>query len=77
MGRRVAGRADEALSPAEFDAIATEGTGRELEMVAQSSLGRDVGRTGFHKDTKRPLGVALSRDLNPAQLQKVTARLRQ
>ena len=56
MGRRVAGRADEALSPAEFDAIATEGTGRELEMVAQSSLGRDVvGTTGIAKATGRPL----------------------
>ena len=58
MGRVESGT-DEALPPAEFDAITKEGTGRELEVVAQSALVRDVGRTGVHGGTKRPLGVAL------------------
>ncbi len=64
VGRRVAGGADEALSPAEFDAVATEATGGPAKSVAQSSLGRGVvGTTGVDPETKRPLGVALGSDL--------------
>ena len=55
VGRRVAGGTDEALPPAEFDAIATAATGEPAAVVAQRTLGRDVGRTRVHRDTKRPL----------------------
>ena len=55
MGRRVAGGAAEALPPAEFDAIAKAATGEPAAVVAQRTLGRDVGRTRVHRDTKRPL----------------------
>ena len=51
MGRRVAGGTNEALSPAEFNAIAKEGTSRELEVVAQHTIGRDVGRTRVGEGT--------------------------
>ena len=50
MGRRVVGGTDEALSPTEFDAIATAATGGPAEKVTQSSLGRGVvGTTGIAK----------------------------
>ena len=55
MGRRVAGGTDEALPLAEFDAIAKAATGEPAAVVAQRTLGRDVGRTRVHRDTKRPL----------------------
>jgi len=64
VGRRVAGGTDEALPPAEFDAITKEGTGRELEVVARSDLGRGThGATRVDPETKRPLGVALRSEL--------------
>ena len=55
VGRRMAGGAAEALPPAEFDAIAKAATGEPAAVVAQHTLGRDVGRTRVHRDTKRPL----------------------
>ena len=54
VGRRVAGRADEALSPAEFDAITRAATGGPAKIVAQSTIGRDVGRRRVAKATGHP-----------------------
>jgi hypothetical protein len=73
VGRRVAGGTDEALSPAEFDAITTAATGEPATMVAQHAIGRDLGRTRVNRATKRPLGVALSRGLDGDHLEKVYA----
>ena len=68
MGRRVSSGADEAVSPTEFDAIAKSGTGTGTERVAQSALGRDVGRTTFDRHTRLPRQVYLPDDLTAAQL---------
>jgi hypothetical protein len=64
-GRRVVGGSDETLPSTEtnFDVIATEATGGPAALVTQSDLGRDVGRTRFRRDTGRPTGVALSKNL--------------
>ncbi len=43
MGRRVAGGADEAVSPTEFDAIAKSGTGRSTQTVAPAHKTRKQG----------------------------------
>ena len=62
---RVESGTDEAFpaTQSSYDAIAKEGTGRPAALVAQSALVRDVGRTGVHGGTKRPLGVALRSEL--------------
>jgi len=80
VGGRVVGRVESGLDQAfpatqsSYDAIAKEGTGRPAALVARSDLGRGThGATRVDPETKRPLGVALSRDLNPAQLQSVYA----
>jgi hypothetical protein len=76
VGRRVAEGADEALPPAQFDAIAEASTGRVTETVAPGSkgLGRnDVGSVPVNKSSRRPLGVYLSDELTPDQLPKVYA----
>ena len=66
VGRRGAGGTDEALSPKEFDAIATEATGGPAEKVAIP--GNDMGRVAVHPVTRRPTDIALSKDI-PANKQ--------
>ena len=73
MGRRVSGGENEAISPAEFDAIAAEAFGGPATMVAKSHLGRDLGRTLIDKATKRPVGVSLSRELEGQHFKNVYA----
>ncbi|MBT4701120.1 MAG: hypothetical protein HOB79_08575, partial [Rhodospirillaceae bacterium] len=50
VGRRMVGGKDEALSPKEFDAIATEATGGPAEKVAIP--GNDMGRVAVHPVTR-------------------------
>ena len=74
MGRRVAGGADEAVSPTEFDAIAKSGTGRSTQTVAPGSAGLhrgDVGAVHVNRHTRTPEEVFLSKDLTDAQLSRV------
>ena len=74
MGRRVAGGADEAVSPTEFDAIAKSGTGRSTQTVAPGSAGLsrgDVGAVHVNRHTRTPEEVFLSEDLTDAQLFRV------
>ena len=73
MGRRVSGGENEAISPAEIDAIAAEAFGGPATMVAKSHLGRDLGRTLIDKATKRPVGVSLSRELEGQHFKNVYA----
>jgi hypothetical protein len=73
VGRRMAEGADEALPPAAFDAIAEAIVGAPAKNVAQSALGRDVGRTLFNRHSRRPEGVLLSEKLTAEQLPKVYA----
>jgi hypothetical protein len=63
--------ADEAISPEEFDAITTEGTGRNTAYVPPSALGgsgRSVGNVTVNPYTRLPTGVALSNKLADADL---------
>jgi hypothetical protein len=71
---RIAGRRegmggdDEAISPAEFDAIAKEGTGRNTATVAPGDAGLPRGALGaVHVDrhTGAPKATVLSKDLDP------------
>ena len=75
MGRRVAGGAEKAISPTEFDAIAKEATARGAETVPGRQIGGDAGRYVETRDrrsgkvTDRP--ILLSEDLTAAQLPRV------
>jgi len=72
VGRRVEGGADEALSPKEFDALATATTGRPAEIVASSAIKGDAGRlttSGY----RNPTGIALNRDLPEKKVPRVYA----
>ncbi len=71
VGRKVAGGADEAITPAAFDAIAEAIAGRATAILPQSLLGRDVGRVRVNKASKRPLDVALSSNLTTEKLPAV------
>jgi hypothetical protein len=71
MGRRVAGGADEALPPKEFDAIAKEGTGRNTQTVAPGSKGLPRGALGavhVGRYSGAPEATVLSEKLTPDQL---------
>jgi hypothetical protein len=68
VGRSVAGGADQALSPAEFDAIAKAATGRDTATLPQSALGRNVGRVAVNRYSRLPTQVELSNKLTPEQL---------
>jgi hypothetical protein len=68
VGRCVAGGADQALSPAEFDAIAKAATGRDTATLPQSALGRNVGRVAVNRYSRLPTQVELSNKLTPEQL---------
>ena len=69
----MAGGADEALSPAEFDAIAEAITGRGAQVVPPSAFGRPgtAGEVIANKYSKQPELVQLSSKLTPEQLPKV------
>ena len=69
VGRTVAGGADEALSPTEFDAIATASVGAPAKVASLS--GRDLGRVAVNPYSRLPESVALSNKLTPSQLPKV------
>lgn len=73
VGRRVAGGADKALSPAEFDAIAEAITGRRTSTVPPSAFRRPgtVGEVVVNRYTKRPEVVRLSEKLTAEQLPDV------
>ena len=73
MGRRMTGRANEAIPAMQFGAIATKSMGAAAERVPQSTLGREVGRTRLDRYTNRPLDIALSEELTAAQLSRVYA----
>ena len=72
MGRRVAGGADEAVSPTEFDAIAKEATTRGAETVPGRQIGGDAGRYVETRDRRSgkvtDRAILLSKDLTDAQL---------
>uniref|UniRef100_UPI0035B4DE10 hypothetical protein n=1 Tax=Dongia sp. TaxID=1977262 RepID=UPI0035B4DE10 len=66
VGRRVAGGADEALSPTEFDAIAKAGTGKPIARVALP--GNTVGRVTVDRYSRMPEDIGLSSKLAPEEL---------
>ncbi len=67
MGRRVAGGADEAVSPTEFDTIAKEATTRGAETVPGRQIGGDAGRyietRGRRSDKVTDSAILLSKNL--------------
>jgi hypothetical protein len=75
VGRRVAGGADEAVSPTEFDAIAKEATARGAETVPGRQIGGDAGRYVETRDRRSgkvtDRAILLSEDLTDAQLSRV------
>jgi hypothetical protein len=62
-GRRVLGGADEAIPSTEFNALAKETTGRDLEAVPPRRLGTDLSRIGYNKITGRPEYIIYRDDL--------------
>ena len=70
VGRSVAGGADQALPPTEFDAIAKEGTGRVTQTKPPSALGRSgpVGQVIVDRYSRLPKEVQLSSKLTPKEL---------
>lgn len=73
VGRRVVGGDDEALSPAEFNAITEALTGRSAQVAPASEMGRDAGRSILNKYTGDPLDVFLRSNLSEVQAPRVYA----
>jgi hypothetical protein len=73
VGRRLVGGNDQALPPAEFDALTAATTGRSAQTAPASALGHDVGRVSLAPYTKAPQEVYLSRRLTRQQAERVYA----
>jgi hypothetical protein len=73
VGRKVVGGNDQALPPAEFDALTEATTGRSAKMAPASALGHDVGRVALAPYTRAPQEVYLSRRLTRQQAERVYA----
>jgi hypothetical protein len=63
VGRRVVGGNDEALPPAEFNALTEETTGRSTEVVPPRATGGNLGRTLVDRVTGRPFSIQLRNDM--------------
>lgn len=75
-GRRTVGGADQAISPAEFDPIATALTGNNPMGVAPGAIRGKTGvyRVSFSPETGEPVRqILFRRDLAPEQLVRVIA----
>jgi hypothetical protein len=72
-GRREAGGTDVALPDEASGEIAKATIGHPANFVAQSTLGRDVGRLRYNRYTGQPVAIDLSRALTPRQNPRVYA----
>lgn len=72
-GRRTVGGADEAITPAQYDAIATAATGRVAQELPASQMGRDLGRAISQRETGEPVDIFLRDDLSPKSRERVYA----
>lgn len=70
VGRRVVGGADEALTPEEINAIATELTGGRVAAVAKSQIG---GNAGLLRSDGSGHAIFIDKGLRPDQGEKVLA----
>ena len=69
-GRRVVGGADEALTPAEINAVVTEATGRTPQELSRRKMGRNAGFFSVETDAMgNPVRreIFINRDLIPQQ----------
>jgi len=74
VGRKVVGGEDEALPPAQYDALAEATTGQESARVAAREIGRGiVGRVSIDRRSGRPDAIILDSGLKPDQAEKVLA----
>jgi hypothetical protein len=75
VGRRTLGGADEALTPAEIDAVISEITGNRPEAVAARQIGGNAGlfRISFDPSGRALYNVYVDRALAPAKKDRVVA----
>jgi hypothetical protein len=75
VGRRTVGGADEALSPAELNAVATRITGNVPEAVASRQIGGNAGvfRIGFDRDGNPRYQILVDKALKPQVQDRVAA----
>src|SRR5262249_54182241 len=67
VGRKMVGGDEASLSSAEIRSLGEEGTGRSIEELPQSALGRAVARVRVSPVTRLPEQIYVSNKLTPEQ----------